>query len=75
MDDIFNPKTAFNGDTFLLCYDHASSDQDQYSAPKPIYKCANATSRCYQCSNTPLILISVLSTCSFLAHIRSSAFC
>ncbi|KAM0010051.1 hypothetical protein Hdeb2414_s0010g00334101 [Helianthus debilis subsp. tardiflorus] len=53
MDDIFNPKTAFNGDTFLLCYNHASSDQDQSGAPKPLYKCANATSRCYQCSSTP----------------------
>ncbi|KAJ0764316.1 hypothetical protein HanPI659440_Chr08g0290711 [Helianthus annuus] len=40
-EDIFNPKTAFNGDIFLLSYDHASSD-DQSGASKAVYMCDNA---------------------------------
>ncbi|KAI3817731.1 hypothetical protein L1987_11529 [Smallanthus sonchifolius] len=45
MDDIFNPKTAFNGDTFLLPYDASSEDQSR--AYKAVYMCANATGNCY----------------------------
>ncbi|KAF5794794.1 hypothetical protein HanXRQr2_Chr08g0332131 [Helianthus annuus] len=44
--DIFHPKTVFNGDTFLLSYDHASSD-DQSGASKAVYRCANATKKCH----------------------------
>ncbi|KAJ0764318.1 hypothetical protein HanPI659440_Chr08g0290731 [Helianthus annuus] len=40
-NDIFHPKTVFNGDTFLLSYDHASS-HDQSGASKAVYRCANA---------------------------------
>ncbi|KAJ0764310.1 hypothetical protein HanPI659440_Chr08g0290651 [Helianthus annuus] len=55
MDDIFNPKTAFNGDTFLLCHDTASSDRDDQSgASKAVYRCAKAAAgHCYSCSNQP----------------------
>ncbi|KAM0010047.1 hypothetical protein Hdeb2414_s0010g00334041 [Helianthus debilis subsp. tardiflorus] len=55
MDDIFNPKTAFNGDTFLLCHDNASSGQDDQSgASKAVYRCAKAAAgHCYSCSNQP----------------------
>ncbi|MFS7961507.1 hypothetical protein Hanom_Chr08g00715901 [Helianthus anomalus] len=35
-NDIFHPKTVFNGDTFLLSYDHASS-HDQSGASKVVY--------------------------------------
>ncbi|KAJ0897257.1 hypothetical protein HanRHA438_Chr08g0343641 [Helianthus annuus] len=40
MDDIFNPKTAFNGKTFLLSYDASSGDQS--GASKAVYRCAKA---------------------------------
>ncbi|KAM0043259.1 hypothetical protein Hdeb2414_s0010g00339161 [Helianthus debilis subsp. tardiflorus] len=45
-NDIFHPKTVFNGDTCLLSYDHASS-HDQSGASKVVYRCANAV------KNTP----------------------
>ncbi|KAL8257584.1 hypothetical protein R6Q59_029625 [Mikania micrantha] len=48
-DDIFYPKTPFNGKTFLLSYD--SSSEDQSGAGKAVYRCYNATTQCYDCSN------------------------
>ncbi|KAM0043260.1 hypothetical protein Hdeb2414_s0010g00339171 [Helianthus debilis subsp. tardiflorus] len=48
-EDIFNPKTAFNGDKFLLSYDHTSSDDQSgpSGASKAVYMCDNALcSRC-----------------------------
>ncbi|KAM0043254.1 hypothetical protein Hdeb2414_s0010g00339111 [Helianthus debilis subsp. tardiflorus] len=40
MDDIFNPKTAFNNKTFLLSYD--ASSEVQSGASKAVYRCSNA---------------------------------
>ncbi|XP_076896902.1 uncharacterized protein LOC143550045 [Bidens hawaiensis] len=48
MDDIFNPKTTFNSNTFLLSYDAASENQS--GASKEVYRCANAA-RCAYCNN------------------------
>ncbi|KAD2805081.1 hypothetical protein R6Q59_029632 [Mikania micrantha] len=45
-DDIFYPKTPFNGDIFLLTHD-ASSSEDQSDAGKTVYRCPNATEDCY----------------------------
>ncbi|KAM0043263.1 hypothetical protein Hdeb2414_s0010g00339201 [Helianthus debilis subsp. tardiflorus] len=41
-EDIFNPKTAFNGDTFLFSYDHTSSDDQSAGASIAVYMCDNA---------------------------------
>lgn len=46
-DDIFNPKTAFNGNTFLLSYEAQTTDH-QSGASKSIYRCSNASSQCCQ---------------------------
>ncbi|KAM0043262.1 hypothetical protein Hdeb2414_s0010g00339191 [Helianthus debilis subsp. tardiflorus] len=50
MDDIFNPKTAFNSNTFLLSHDASSEVQSETS--KAVYRCSNATTRCSSYSNT-----------------------
>ncbi|KAF5794802.1 hypothetical protein HanXRQr2_Chr08g0332221 [Helianthus annuus] len=51
MDDIFNPKTAFNGKTFLLSCDASSGDQS--GASKAVYRCAKAAGYCHYCGNQP----------------------
>ncbi|KAK1415603.1 hypothetical protein QVD17_31386 [Tagetes erecta] len=43
-DDIFNPKTPFNGNKFLLSNDPSSADQS--SASKDVFRCSNGSSRC-----------------------------
>ncbi|PWA38412.1 hypothetical protein CTI12_AA581560 [Artemisia annua] len=48
-DNIFNPKTPFNGSTFLLSYNASSTDQA--SSSKAIYRCSNASTNCGYCSN------------------------
>ncbi|KAM0010052.1 hypothetical protein Hdeb2414_s0010g00334111 [Helianthus debilis subsp. tardiflorus] len=50
MDDIFNPKTAFNSNTFLLSYDASSEVQSE--ASKAVYRCSNATTRCSRCGSS-----------------------
>ncbi|GJW10102.1 hypothetical protein Tco_1575929, partial [Tanacetum coccineum] len=49
-DNIFNPKTPFNGNTFLLSYNASSTDQA--SSPKAIYRCSNASTNCSYCNRT-----------------------
>ncbi|KAI3731074.1 hypothetical protein L1987_62257 [Smallanthus sonchifolius] len=63
MDDIFNPKTGYNGDTFLLPYDASSKDQSR--AYKAVYMCANGTGNCYggyytYCRSNPTLHMSQL---------------
>ncbi|KAK9077992.1 hypothetical protein SSX86_002049 [Deinandra increscens subsp. villosa] len=76
LDDIFNPKTAFNGNTFLLSYDDASSE-NQSGAPKAVYTCSNGTTRC-SCysnyaacrSNATLHANSICPTCSNSMNVK-----
>ncbi|MFS7961502.1 hypothetical protein Hanom_Chr08g00715841 [Helianthus anomalus] len=51
MDDIFNPKTAFNSNTFLLSYD--ASSEVQSGASKAVYRCSNAAAHCAYCRDKP----------------------
>ncbi|KAI7757825.1 hypothetical protein M8C21_007940 [Ambrosia artemisiifolia] len=68
IDDIFNPKTAFNGKTFLLSHD--ASSEDHSGASKAVYMCPNAATRCSYCSyqsyrsNATLHANSVCPNCS-----------
>ncbi|KAM0043251.1 hypothetical protein Hdeb2414_s0010g00339081 [Helianthus debilis subsp. tardiflorus] len=48
VEDEFNPKTAFSGDIFQLCFDHASS-KNQSGASKSVFRCANAKRSCQYC--------------------------
>ncbi|KAJ0764313.1 hypothetical protein HanPI659440_Chr08g0290681 [Helianthus annuus] len=76
MDDIFNPKTAFNGKTFLLSYDASSGDQS--GASKAVYRCSNGnTTRCSYCgsnpscrSNATLYANSICPGCSGLMNVK-----
>nr|GEV67026.1 hypothetical protein [Tanacetum cinerariifolium] len=47
--DIFNPKTPFSSNTFLLSYDAASVEQEA-SACKVIYRCSNGSITCQYCA-------------------------
>ncbi|KAI3817728.1 hypothetical protein L1987_11526 [Smallanthus sonchifolius] len=64
MDDIFNPKAAFNCNTFLLSND--ASSKDQSGASKVVYRCPNATTRCSYCSNQ---------TCRSNATLHANSIC
>ncbi|KAD2805015.1 hypothetical protein E3N88_38392 [Mikania micrantha] len=46
-DEVFYPKTPFNGDIFLLTHD-ASSSEDQSGSDKTVYMCPNAAGDCYK---------------------------
>ncbi|MFS7961411.1 hypothetical protein Hanom_Chr08g00714691 [Helianthus anomalus] len=46
VEDEFNPKTAFNGDIFQLCFYHAYP-KNQSGASESVYRCANATKEVY----------------------------
>ncbi|KAD2805018.1 hypothetical protein E3N88_38395 [Mikania micrantha] len=70
-DDVFYPKTPFNGDFFLLTH-VASSSEDQSGACKTIYRCPNAKSggSCYNgrytrrcCSTAKLHANSICPKC------------
>ncbi|KAD2805080.1 hypothetical protein E3N88_38457 [Mikania micrantha] len=47
-DDVFYPKTPFNGDKFLLTYD-ASSSEDESDEEKTVYRCPKARAWCNAC--------------------------
>ncbi|XP_076905062.1 uncharacterized protein LOC143560704 [Bidens hawaiensis] len=49
IDDIFNPKTTFNGNTFVLSYDADASSEDQ---SKAVYRCENGTRSSYYSEST-----------------------
>ncbi|GKD12308.1 hypothetical protein Tco_1196715, partial [Tanacetum coccineum] len=49
-DNIFNPKTPFNGNTFLLSYNASSTDQA--SSSEAVYRCSNASGSCGYCTRT-----------------------
>ncbi|KAL8257588.1 hypothetical protein R6Q59_029629 [Mikania micrantha] len=66
-DDIFNPKTPFNGKGFLLSFD--SSSQDQSDAGKAVYRCSNATTHCHYCS------IQTVQTCRSNATLNANSIC
>ncbi|KAF5794800.1 hypothetical protein HanXRQr2_Chr08g0332201 [Helianthus annuus] len=66
MDDIFHPKTAFNGKTFLLSYDASSGDQS--GASKAVYRCAKAAGQCHYCSNS-------YSSCKSNATLCANSIC
>ncbi|KAL8257589.1 hypothetical protein R6Q59_029630 [Mikania micrantha] len=68
-DDIFYPKTPFNGDIFLLTHD-ASSSEDQSGSGKTVYMCPNALGDRYNsrvrrrgCSNATLHENSICPKC------------
>ncbi|KAD2805079.1 hypothetical protein R6Q59_029619 [Mikania micrantha] len=73
-DDIFNPKTPFNGKAFLLSYD--SSSEDQSGTGKAVYRCSNATRNCSYCSNptcrsnTTFYAISICPNCSGIMNVK-----
>ncbi|KAD1540678.1 hypothetical protein E3N88_42652 [Mikania micrantha] len=64
-DDIFHPKTPYNGNTFLLSYDDRSVDES--SASKAIYRCSNASINC-SCYNR-------YATCRSNATVYTNAIC
>ncbi|KAL8257592.1 hypothetical protein R6Q59_029633 [Mikania micrantha] len=66
LDDVFYPKTPFNGGTFLLTHD-ASSSEDQSGADKTAYRCPSATGDCYNCRN--------YKACRLTATLHANSIC
>ncbi|KAJ0538384.1 hypothetical protein HanRHA438_Chr08g0343541 [Helianthus annuus] len=64
-DDIFNPKTPYSGNTFLLSYKVPSVDES--GASKAIYRCSNASIIC-SCYNR-------YATCRSNASVYANATC
>ncbi|KAL8218184.1 hypothetical protein R6Q57_021557 [Mikania cordata] len=65
-DDVFYPKTPFNGDIFRLTHD-ASSSEDQSGAGKTAYRCPSATGDCYNCRN--------YKACRLTATLHANSIC
>ncbi|KAD2805083.1 hypothetical protein E3N88_38460 [Mikania micrantha] len=66
-DDVFYPKTPFNGDIFLLTHDASSSSEDQSGAGKTAYRCPSATGDCYNCRN--------YKACRLTATLHANSIC
>ncbi|KAI3731071.1 hypothetical protein L1987_62254 [Smallanthus sonchifolius] len=66
MDDVFNPKTPYNGNTFLLSYNAPCFDESS-CASKAIYRCSNASINC-SCYNR-------YATCRSNATVYTDAIC
>ncbi|KAL8257577.1 hypothetical protein R6Q59_029618 [Mikania micrantha] len=67
-DDVFYPKTPFNGDKFLLTYDPSSSSEDDTTdEEKRVYRCPKARALCNNCHK--------IEPCRSIATLHSNSIC